>query len=80
MSHALGAVHFKNGLVLFYEYDGTSDLVISCLHDTKEEVTAEWRKHIPRVCTCSTMEPVEIYSDYGDGFSWARLDAVIERR
>ena len=71
MSHAMGAVRFPDGLILYYEYDGTSDFVISCLHDSKGEVKAEWRKHSPRICTCpiDKMETVEIYADYGNGFS-----------
>ena len=79
MSHAMGAVRFPDGLILYYEYDGTSDFVISCLHDSKAEVSAEWRKHSPRVCTCPKMETVEIYADYGNGFSWVGLACRICR-
>lgn len=71
MSHAYGKVFFKDGHVLHYEYDGTSDVVLNPLHDTAKEVFNLWRQYKPvRYCTCGLSEPVFIYTDYGFGFYW----------
>ena len=73
MSHAFGKVHFVDGLVLHYEYDGTSDVTIPRLYTTANEVAANWRRvddWVWNCCTCGKDEPVKIYSSYGGGFSW----------
>lgn len=44
MSHAIGAVKFKNdNKIMYYEYDGTSDVVLPKLHLNIEGVNEEWR-------------------------------------
>ena len=75
MSHSYGAVYFKgDGKVYWYEYDGTADVVLPILHDTAQGVSENWRGDIPKdkweYCKCGKAEDVEIYSDYGGGFSW----------
>lgn len=71
MSHATGLVRFPNGTVMWYEYNGTSDVCIPTLWDTFEEMWAHWRSKDPyNKCTCSQSENVEIFSDYGSRFYW----------
>lgn len=67
MSHASGAVRFKDGGIWFYEYDGTSDVVLPALYSTYKEMKANWRKGEWKKCSCGKEEEVEIYSDYGFG-------------
>jgi len=70
MSHASGAVRFPDGKVMFYEYNGTSDVAISHLYDNMQGVADNWRKGERLHCECEKgMEPVEIYSSYG-GFTY----------
>lgn len=71
MSHSTGAVRFEDGEVMYYEYDGTADIVCSAL-GTREEVSENWRKpQNDRTCSCGKKsEPVEIMSTYGGGFYW----------
>lgn len=71
MSHSMGEIEFKDGTVLYFEYNGTCDIVINCLWKTKEEVSDNWRKYKENTCDCGRDEPVEIYSYYGGGFSWS---------
>lgn len=68
MSHAIGAIKFGDGLIRFYEYNGTSDYVISYHYRTPDQVSENWRssKHVE--CDCGEEEPVSIYSSYGGGF------------
>lgn len=68
MSHSSGAVKFNDGEIWFYEYNGTTDVVISNLRKTLQEVRDNWRESEWLECTCGKAEPVEIYSDYGGGF------------
>lgn len=71
MSHASGAVRFKDGTVKFYEYDGTADVCISHLYDHMQGVADNWREGEWMECKCPEgMEDVEIYSSYGDGFTF----------
>jgi hypothetical protein len=75
MSHADGAVKFPDGIIMYYEYNGTVDFVIPRLYTTKEEMEANWRSanhdYVFNNCTCGQMaEPVEILSMYGGGFWW----------
>lgn len=71
MSHATGAVRFKDGQQLYFEYDGTSDVCIPMLWKTTEEVSENWRSGKWKDCTCGGLdEPVSIFSDYGNGTSW----------
>lgn len=73
MSHTHGAVRFDDGLVLFFEYNGTSDICRPLLYKTTQEVSDNWRSIIPEktwVDGTNTEEPVEIFVDYGGGFCW----------
>lgn len=74
MSHASGAVRFKDGTVMFYEYNGTSEVAVSHLYDNMQGVLDNWRKGEWLTCLCPNgMEPVEIYSSYGGGFTYPGL-------
>lgn len=68
MSHANGAIKFSNGVIRYYEYDGTSDYVISHHYETATEVHANWRMWNEVKCVCGKEEAVSIYSDYAYGF------------
>jgi hypothetical protein len=70
MSHASGTVTFKDGLVLHFEYNGTTDVCIPALYETFEEMWSNWRNHERRECTCGNDEEVTIYASYGDGIEW----------
>ena len=67
MSDAYGVVKFPDGLLKYYRYDGTSDICNPSLYDNINDI---WKCHEWTVCNCGKDEPVEIYSDYGGGFSW----------
>ena len=71
MSHAMGKVIFQDGLKLYFEYNGTCDIVINHLYKTKEEVNNNWRNHSSLKCTCKKDEPVEIETNYGGGIYWS---------
>lgn len=68
MSHSLGAIKFQDGIIRYYEYDGTSDIVISHHYATAQEVFDNWRNHKWLDCKCVNNEPVSIYTSYGDGY------------
>jgi hypothetical protein len=70
MSHANGAVLFPDGLVLWYEYNGTSDVTISHLYDTYDEMRDNWRRSDGLDCICGQDEPVRIACDYGSSHHW----------
>lgn len=71
MSHSRGAVKFNSdGKIMFYEYNGTSDVCIYHLYETIKEVSDNWFNHEWLNCDCGQDEPVEIYSNYGGGFYW----------
>lgn len=70
MSHANGQVKFNDGLILYYEYNGTSDVEISNLKDTKKEVHDNWRDHEDLTCNCGKDEPVIIACDFANGSWW----------
>lgn len=71
MSHAIGAARFADGLIRFYEYDGTADVCDARLRATPDEVWEHWRGEICLDrCTCERDEPVEIHTTYGGEFAW----------
>ena len=70
MSHANGMVQFPDKTVMHFEYNGTSDVTVSVLWDTSEEVHAHWRGDLWNECKCGRDEPVTLFTDYGDGFHW----------
>ena len=68
MSSSYGAIRFKSdGKLLYYLYDGTSDICIPSLCDDIEDI---WKDNGWSRCKCGHDESVEIYSDYGSGFYW----------
>lgn len=70
MSH--GECYFKDGLILHFEYNGTSDLAGPKLRSNKEEVTKHWRSYDNWAhCSCRRSEPVILYTDYASGFHWS---------
>ena len=71
MSHADGQVCFSDGTVKHYEYDGTSDVSISALWDTYEEMKRHWRGNVWNDCQCGRDEPVVLSTDYGSGSEWS---------
>jgi hypothetical protein len=48
MSHSSGTVTFKDGLVLHFEYNGTTDICIPKLYETFEEMW-EIGEHIQKL-------------------------------
>jgi len=68
MSNATGAVKFADGTIRYFEYAGTSDVCISHLYETTEDVSENWRNHEWLNCDCGKGEPVSIYTQYGGGF------------
>ena len=69
MSHAYGQVRFQDGLIMHFEYDGTSGHCISNLRDTHQQVSDNWRKSESLECLCGRDEPVKIATDYGPGLN-----------
>lgn len=70
MSHANGMVQFPDDTVMHFEYDGTSDVTVSVLWDTYEEVHAHWRGDQWNECKCGRDEPVTLFTDYGSSYHW----------
>ena len=68
MSHSTGALKFKDGTIRYYEYDGTSDIVLSHHYESTQEVSDNWRKGEWLDCNCGKEEPVSIYTTYGGGY------------
>lgn len=76
MSHATGEVIAldRHNTLAYFEYNGTSDVAISCLHATLASMRAEWRSHEWRNCYCGNYPlPAFLYTNYGDGFYWPAL-------
>jgi hypothetical protein len=70
MSHAQGQCRFEDGEIWWWEYDGTSDIVLRPLFKTSDELSENWRKGLNRGCTCGGHEIVELAHDYGGGSYW----------
>jgi hypothetical protein len=72
VSHASGEVILNGKTVGHFEYNGTSDVVIPWIYDTKEEMLDNWRRPDPwPSCACKQPPtPVRLYTIYGDGFNW----------
>ena len=70
MSHASGYVVFNDGLKLYYEYNGTADIVLPKLWETMSEMEKHWREDNPfdRECVCGNDEQVIVYTSYGGGW------------
>ena len=67
MSHAYGFVRFSSSEVLFYEYDGTADVVIPRLHETCQGVSDNWRGEGERFQQLGVQEVV-----------WPQMEAGLE--
>jgi hypothetical protein len=63
---------FPDGLVLYFEYNGTCDVVIPALWPTAAAMEAHWRTDEgPQRCTCGQPpEPVTLWTSYGAGYYW----------
>lgn len=75
MSHAQGRIYSHAGeLLAHFEYNGTSDVSISCLHDSDDHSSwapCKWRDHKWKKCNCGkTPQTVFIWSNYGRGRYW----------
>ena len=71
MSHSLGQIKFKDGKIMYFEYNGTCDVVCTRLYKTKDDVNKHWRKDNNRECLCGNeSEDVEIATIYGKGYYW----------
>lgn len=71
MSHASVDIKFKDGTILYGEYNGTSDIMLTNIFDTPEERNNMWRKQEWKTCKCNG-EKIEcdVISHYGGGSSW----------
>jgi hypothetical protein len=68
MSHATGVVKCKDNTLFYFEYNGTSDMNLSTLYNTTEEMHANWRSNAMPKCTCDgPHEYVEMANCYGGG-------------
>ena len=73
MSHSIGEVFdVRCGhRIAVFEYNGTSDQAISCLHDTFEQIEAEWRQHEWKKCVCGKPStPILLHAHYGGQHLW----------
>jgi len=70
MSHAEGKVRFGDGDIMYFEYDGTSDVAQPTLYKTHDELWEKWRNEDWNECKCGKDEPVEIAETYGGGTHW----------
>ncbi len=73
MSHAWGEVLTIGTLEVlgYFEFDGTSGMAIPDIFNTREELTANWRKDRDyRVCPHEVQANVIIYAHYGSGIWW----------
>lgn len=73
MSHSTAACRFSDGLILYCEYNGTSDVMLPHLYDTQDERDENWRCRDWKYCTCGNPlghEEVILAASYGGGFSW----------
>ncbi len=70
MSHADGQIKFQDGTILFCEFDGTADVMLSCLYDSPYGVQKMWRAQPHHTCSCGNDEPVEMATKYACGFYW----------
>lgn len=73
MSHAIGAVEFLDKTILYYEYNGTADVVMPKLRKSQQEVLDNWRNYVAAPCLNKTqcqLEPVEVMTTYGGSSYW----------
>jgi hypothetical protein len=71
MSHATGMCRFdSDGLVMFFDYNGTTDVCVSHLVKTYDEVWDNIRNFNWLNCVDGKDEPCALFTDYGNGFYW----------
>lgn len=70
MSRASASVHFPDGTIRHCLYHGTVDCLWPRLFDTSREAWDAYGTDGGERPRAAAGEPVEIYSDYGDGFWW----------
>ena len=71
----MGQVWSRSGKRLgFYEYNGTSDIVLTAVRETAAEVMEHWRTDAADAeCVAPVehvQEPVVLYTNYADGSYW----------
>ena len=69
MSHANAEFIFKDNTVLHGEYNGTSDVMLTNMFTTYDEMTDHWREQEWKECECDG-EPCIAFTDYGSGSWW----------
>ena len=68
MSHQQAWIRFDlDGLLMYAEYDGTSDQILTPIYRTNEECRAAWRSGAWAECSCGNDEPAEYAESYGGG-------------
>lgn len=73
MSHSSGEIFdVRCGhRVAWFEYNGTSDIAISCIHEDYESIESDWRKHEWLECKCGKPPLLVILlAHYGSGLAW----------
>lgn len=72
MSHTKGQVLFKDGTIMHYEYNGTSDVCRPRLYFSVDELLDNWRceNNKPFIRCNHISEDVKIYTSYADGAYW----------
>lgn len=73
MSHANGEIIQGDKVIGYFEYNGTSDVAISSIWNSYEEMLSHWRTGLWGICSCEKpqWEDVKLYTDYGRGFYWS---------
>ena len=69
MSHSSGKVYFDDGAELWFEYNGTADLIMPWLYPSIDKLNENWRRvgDFPR-CSCGNPpEKAVIEWHYGGG-------------
>jgi hypothetical protein len=82
VSHTQGKVYIDSKLFGYFEWNGTSDVIIPRVYKTNEELQANWRtedekqagwdlvKDCPHRSDGQIVVDAILYTDYGDGFHW----------
>jgi hypothetical protein len=72
MSHASAEFIFKDGTILYGEYNGTSNVMLSNMFNTYDEMLDKWREQEWRGCECPG-EPCVAMTNYADGEWWVGI-------
>jgi len=74
MSHTLGTAEFRDGVIVYFEFNGTVDVACTALKSTAHEVERDWRTAANSAkCSCGNSEPVKLRSDFGCGQEWQAM-------